>query len=339
MNIMTRKLSITGLTIFSLFLLAFLPAYAQSTRPRVRPQSRPADPPGRAAENGYRAGYEDGFDLGKRDGEGNHPRDFGRSEDFQRADRTYQTRMGELREYQDGYQAGYELGYNDGYFGRAFSDAIPARLHDVIGSTHPPDTSADNRNNAPVDNRNAGANTVTLEDGTKLVLRLTSQINTKTNREGDQFTATVLAPFDLEQATVTGHIAKLRRSGRATGKTELSLAFDTITTRGGGNGNFEGQVEEISASENVKTVDEEGNVQTSSKSKETVTRSAGGGAVGAIIGAIAGGGKGAAIGAAIGAAVGAGSVVIQGNKDLILDPGTEMTIRVNGPARTAKPRN
>jgi hypothetical protein len=55
--------------------------------------------------------------------------------------------------------------------------------------------------------------------------------------------------------------------------------------------------------------------------------------LGAIIGGIAGGGKGAAIGASIGAGAGAGSVFVQGDKDLILDPGTQMMVRVRTTSR------
>jgi hypothetical protein len=55
--------------------------------------------------------------------------------------------------------------------------------------------------------------------------------------------------------------------------------------------------------------------------------------LGAIIGGIVGGGKGAAIGAIIGAGAGAGSVYVQGDKDLILEPGAQMTVRVAYPVR------
>ena len=55
--------------------------------------------------------------------------------------------------------------------------------------------------------------------------------------------------------------------------------------------------------------------------------------LGAIIGGIAGGGKGAAIGAIIGAGAGAGSVYAQGDKDLILEPGAQMIVRVDYPVR------
>lgn len=169
--------------------------------------------------------------------------------------------------------------------------------------------------------------------GMQMKIRLNTRIHTKENREGDRFTATVLDPSTYEEAEIVGHIAKLKKSGNATGKTELSLAFDTITLRDGRTYAFDAQVERVYESETVKTTDEEGNVQTESRTKDTAVRTGGGAALGAIIGAIAGGGKGAAIGAVIGAGVGAGSVFIEEGKTLILEPGTEMLIKTAGPER------
>ena len=163
-------------------------------------------------------------------------------------------------------------------------------------------------------------------------VRLTNEISNKANKEGDRFTAIVLDPSEYADAELTGHIAKLNKSGKATGKTELSLVFDSIRMRDGREGRFAAQVEKVYESETVRTVDEEGNVETGSRTKDTATRGAGGAVLGAIIGGIAGGGKGAAIGAAIGAGVGAGSVFVQDGKDLILSPGTEMLIRTAAPA-------
>jgi outer membrane lipoprotein SlyB len=118
-----------------------------------------------------------------------------------------------------------------------------------------------------------------------------------------------------------------------TGRTEMALDFDAVTLRDGRNGPFQAQIEKVFATESVKSVDEEGNVESASKTKETEIRSIGGAVIGAIIGGIAGGGKGAAIGAAIGAGAGAGSVYVQGDKDLILDPGTQMMVRAATPSR------
>jgi len=328
-----------GLVLGSMVLLLMM-ASALAAQTRSRPPLRTNDSSSYryAYEHGYRAGYEDGFTQGRDDFNGNRPRDYARSEDYRRADRTYESRMGSVNEYQDGYRVGYELAYNDGYYGRPYSVSLPTNIAQIIGgnrnvSDRRPidDRDRNRRDDRPV---SSGRNDVFISDGLQLKIRLTSQISTKTNREGDRFTAVVLDPSDYADATVTGHIAKLQRSGRATGKTEMALAFDTITLRDGRTGNFAGQVERVYESETVKTVDEEGNVETGSRTKDTAVRGAGGAVLGAIIGGIAGGGKGAAIGAVLGASVGAGSVFIQGGKDLVLDPGTELLVRSTAPDRS-----
>jgi hypothetical protein len=267
--------------------------------------------------------------------------------------------MGTRAEFGEAYRAGFELGYNDGFFGRPFTVTVPSNLRRVVIATvnansapaqpepitAPASTgstassgrprTADSGEPRVADNRPAGRRAqIVVPDGIEMKIRLSSQISTKTNREGDKFTAVVLDPSDFADAVIEGHIAKLNQSGKATGKTELALSFDTITLRDGRGGRFAAQVEKVYQSESVKTVDEEGNVETSSRTKDTATRGAGGAALGAIIGGIAGGGKGAAIGAAIGGGVGVGSVYIQGGKELILDPGTEILIRTAAPART-----
>lgn len=320
---------------------------AQTARPKTKTAA--AAPAYRYAyQHGYRAGYEDGFTKGKSDFNENSPRDFASSEAFNKADRTYKDSMGTFAEYQEGYRLGFELGYQDGYYGRVYTTTLPANLGKVVIATlnaaggppaPAPGAVAEPARPAPEaapaqapPSRARSRGTVNIPDGVEMKLRLTSQINTKTNQEGDRFTAVVLDPSEYADAIVEGHIAKLNKSGKATGKTELALAFDSIQLRDGRGGKLAGQVEKVYESETVKTVDEEGNVQTGSRTKETAVRGAGGAALGAIIGGIAGGGKGAAIGAAIGAGVGVGSVFIQGGKDLILEPGTEILIRTAAPA-------
>ena len=61
---------------------------------------------------------------------------------------------------------------------------------------------------------------------------------------------------------------------------------------------------------------------------QTVKRAGIGATVGAIVGGIAGGGKGAAIGLIIGGAGGAGSLAIKGSKELKIESGTEMLVKV-----------
>lgn len=327
-------------------------AFAQKARTRTSTRTPPAQPaataPRNAYEYGYVAGYNDGYTSGKTDFNTQSSRDHQRSTLYQEANRGYEPRYGNLPEYQNGYRLGYELGYTDGYYGRDANAKVPAHVASIRTAQNAtmntsPGANTSSANNtvvtgrtpssappAPVGRSRAGAPR-SLPADTVLRLRLNSEINTKVNREGDKFMATVIEPNEYEGATVEGHIAKLKRSGRLTGQTELSLDFDRITYADGRSYPFRAQLERVHESEQVKSVDEEGNVQSSSQTKDTAVRGAGGAALGAVIGAIAGGGKGAAIGALIGASVGAGSVYIQGNKDLIFERGTEMTVRTFGP--------
>lgn len=77
-------------------------------------------------------------------------------------------------------------------------------------------------------------------------------------------------------------------------------------------------------------MDEEGRVESGSRTRDSQVRGGVGAAAGAIIGGIVGGGKGAIIGAVVGGAAGVGTVYVEGNKDLIFEPGTEMVIRTAG---------
>ncbi|MCA1628880.1 MAG: hypothetical protein LC774_00615 [Acidobacteria bacterium] len=156
----------------------------------------------------------------------------------------------------------------------------------------------------------------------------------RTTREGEQFTMTVTQPSEYAGASLQGHISGVARSGRVTGRSEMSFNFDRIVLRDGRSYTFSGFVEGIRSTngESVK-VDNEGGVRDSSQTNRTVQRTAIGTAVGAIIGAIAGGGSGAAIGAVVGAGAGAGSVYVQGRDDLELLRGSEVTVRSSSPRR------
>ncbi len=337
---------------FLLTLLSATFAQPRNNRPPLRNTDQ-SEQDLRAHERGYRMGYEDGFDGGKDDFNRDLPRDFTRSQDYQQADRKYDRQMGRIEEYQDGYRIGFEMGYNDGYFGRPFSTSVPQNLTTVVVGAGTiadrgrvedreqirddrrsnNDPRNDPRSTRPSANDRAVSDDVFIAEGDQLRIRLTSPLSTKTNREGDQFTARVVSPSAFVNATLVGHIARINHSGKATGKTEMLLAFDEITLPDGRSAPFDAQVEKVYEGATVKTVDEEGNVQTGSRTKDTATRGAGGAALGAIIGGIAGGGKGAAIGAVLGGAAGAGSVYVQSGKEIIFEPGTEMMIRSLGKPR------
>lgn len=171
-----------------------------------------------------------------------------------------------------------------------------------------------------------------IPDGTQIVAVLNSDLSTQNVREGDRFTLTVRSPGQYEGATIEGSVINVDRAGRITGRSELTMDFDSIRLRDGRTYKFAGILEGVrTADGETVRVDNEGAVRENDQTNKTVTRTAIGTAVGAIIGAIAGGGKGAAIGAVIGAGAGAGSVYIQGRNDLELNAGTEVTVRATAP--------
>ncbi len=171
-----------------------------------------------------------------------------------------------------------------------------------------------------------------VPNGTEIVAVLNNDLSTQNAREGDRFTMTVRSPGQFDGATLEGTVASINRGGRITGRSEMTLDFDTIRLRNGQSYRFAGILETVrTPSGDVVRVDNEGAVRESDQTNKTVQRTAIGTAVGAIIGAIAGGGKGAAIGAVIGAGAGAGSVYVQGRNDVDLNAGTELTVRSTGP--------
>ncbi|HET6852094.1 MAG TPA: YMGG-like glycine zipper-containing protein [Pyrinomonadaceae bacterium] len=173
--------------------------------------------------------------------------------------------------------------------------------------------------------------TFVIPNGTELVAVLNSDLSTQNVREGERFTMTVRGG-QYEGATIEGTISNVQRGGRVSGRSEMTMDFDTIRLRDGRSYRFAGILESVrTPNGDVVRVDNEGAVRDSDQTNKTVTRTAIGTAVGAIIGAIAGGGKGAAIGAVLGAGAGAGSVYVQGRNDLDLTAGTEVTLRATGP--------
>jgi len=163
--------------------------------------------------------------------------------------------------------------------------------------------------------------------GTNLKIRLEDTLSSKDSRVGDRFTATVLDPVRFNEGTVTGHISSIQKSGKVKGRTSMNLAFDSVHLRDGRNGTLHGYVTRVYGS-GSGNADSEGGVESGSRTKQTVKRAGIGAAGGAILGAIVGGGKGAAIGLLLGGAGGAGSLAVQGSKELKLQSGTEMLVRV-----------
>ena len=163
--------------------------------------------------------------------------------------------------------------------------------------------------------------------GTNLKVRLEDSLSSKESRVGDRFTATVLDPVRFNEATLTGHISSIQKSGKVKGRTSMNLAFDSIRLTDGRSRVLHGYVTRVYGSGSERA-DNEGGVESGSRTNQTVKRGAIGAGAGAVLGAIIGGGKGAAIGLLVGGAGGAGSLAVKGSKELKLESGTEMIVRV-----------
>jgi hypothetical protein len=163
--------------------------------------------------------------------------------------------------------------------------------------------------------------------GTDLKVRINDTLSSKESRIGDRFTATVIDPSRFDEARVNGHISSIQKSGKVKGRTSMNLAFDSVELRDGRRGVLHGYVTRVYGDDAGKA-DNEGGVESGSRTKQSVKRAGIGATVGAIVGGIAGGGKGAAIGLIIGGAGGAGSLAVQGSKELKIESGTEMLVHV-----------
>jgi hypothetical protein len=187
-------------------------------------------------------------------------------------------------------------------------------------------------NSGPQTYPDTSGNDFLLANGETVVAVLDTELSSATARNGDRFTATVRQPSQYEGARIEGHVSDVARSGRISGRSQMTVNFDSIRLRDGRSYQFAGLLESVRTSVgDTVSVDNEGAVRDDNQTTKTVERAAIGTAVGALIGAIAGGGKGAAIGAIVGAGGGAGSVYVEGRDDLNLSRGTELTIRATSP--------
>ncbi|HEX3281506.1 MAG TPA: hypothetical protein VHR36_09775 [Pyrinomonadaceae bacterium] len=162
--------------------------------------------------------------------------------------------------------------------------------------------------------------------GTNLKIRIEDTLSSKDSRVGDRFTATALDPVRFNEGRITGHISSIQKSGKIKGRTSMNLAFDSITL-GERSGTLHGYITRVYGSDGGRA-DNEGGVESGSRTNQTIKRGAIGAGAGAVLGAIVGGGKGAAIGLILGGAGGAGSLAVQGSKELKIESGTEMLMHV-----------
>jgi hypothetical protein len=150
-------------------------------------------------------------------------------------------------------------------------------------------------------------------------VRLQVSINTRGNRPGDRFTASLDEPLvDGDRVIVpkgalfTGHVTESRDSGRFKGRAVLALTLDSFELNGR---HYDVQsTSSLSSSRGHK--------------KRNWLWIGGGSGGGAAIGGIAAGGMGALIGAGAGAAAGTATAAFTGKQHVYLPAETRVTFRL-----------
>ena len=201
---------------------------------------------------------------------------------------------------------------------------LMAVLAIIVGCGKPPSEDSNNTDTSSKSSSSSGglfsrSTTVTVPEGTSIVVRLDQAISSKTNHSGDTFTATVAQPVSVgdkvvipEGATATGTVVEAKARGHFKGAAILKIVLNSVTIR---NTNYD--VETSADTRYMK-----------GKGKRTAVVIGGGAGLGALIGGLAGGGKGALIGAGAGAAAGTAGAAFTGNKDIVLGAEQAVTFRL-----------
>ena len=215
------------------------------------------------------------------------------------------------------------------------SDSNSQDAPGTYSSSDPNDNGASNAPNPSVSQPRSG--NFIVPHGMVITGMLETSIDTKISQNNDRFKMVIQSPNDFRGATVEGYVTGVKRSGQVSGRSNVTLNFETITLRNGVKYDFAGYLQAIKdAKGKTVKVDSEGTIRGSSQTNGMLKRGGLGAGLGAIIGAIAGGGGGAAIGAAIGGGVGAGSKVIQGREDVQLSKGSMITVQASSSIRDNK---
>lgn len=203
----------------------------------------------------------------------------------------------------------------------------------VYSSNDPNDVYRPNNSGTPT-TRPGRTGQFVVPDGMIVLGTLETDIDTKASQNNDKFRMTVKSPSEFQGAVIDGYLSGIDRSGKISGRSNVTFNFERITLRAGKTYDFAGSLYAVKDQDGkIIKIDTEGTAKGDSQTKETVKRGGIGAGIGALIGAIAGGAKGAAIGAIIGGGAGAGSVYVMGRDDLKLLKGSEISVQSSSPIR------
>ena len=165
---------------------------------------------------------------------------------------------------------------------------------------------------------------VTLQQGTLFHVRLAETLDTKRNRTGDRFTATLDSPVSENGreiiprgASFSGRVDTSKASGRLKGHAVMTLELDSFE--------LNGRKYRISTSHAARA--------SGGHTKRNLIAIGGGAGLGAGIGALAGGPAGALIGAGAGAGAGTVGAVFTGKKNVAIPVETRLSFELRHPVQ------
>lgn len=165
---------------------------------------------------------------------------------------------------------------------------------------------------------------VTLPEGTLIQVRLAETLDTKRNRTGDRFRATLDAPIRENGVEIiprgayfSGRVDTSSPSGRLKGRAAMTLELDSFE--------YHGRTYQISTSHTSRV--------SGRHRKRNIIAIGGGAGAGAGIGALAGGPAGALIGAGAGAGAGTLGAVFTGKKNVSLPVETRLSFELRRPVQ------
>ncbi len=165
---------------------------------------------------------------------------------------------------------------------------------------------------------------ITLAAGTLIPVRTIDAVDSRTDKTGQMFHASIDSDISIEDEVVvpkgadaTLELVQVTSAGKLRGKSELQVQLVRLVVAGQTYTIVTNIVQRTGAAEGEKTVRDIGI----------------GAAIGAAIGAIAGGGKGAAIGAGVGAGGGAAAAAITEGEQVVVPSETLLEFRLQKPIR------
>ena len=176
----------------------------------------------------------------------------------------------------------------------------------------------------------------TVPDGTRIQAKLETTISSKTNRQGDRFTAKVTEAVMVSgkeviplNTIIEGRISAVKNAGRVKGRSEMNLSYERLIFPNGVSETIVASQADLDATQKAEVDSKEGTIKGESSRKRDAVEVGAGTGIGAGIGAIAGGGKGAAIGAGAGALIGLTDSMIRKGKEIEIPAGTRLVIRLD----------